>query len=358
MLQNYVAEFKQAIADSFMGMNLKTSWPLNPGQIDAYFDVEQALSIYFKLIELRKTKSIQEIADLMPSADVIRIAIENNLILGLKYADKLDICKISKEQRLNYFNLLCDILSYKVKNNIFCLDGKNILLSENEVKILLDQTNFDIPKDSFEKRKVASLAVMGNNLCYSLVYDLNQTFGFHLHGPYNVSDVFGDNSILVIRDYNNINLQEIWPNFKLKYKTLRFLLVYKNLDLTINYSNLPKSNSSVGDKLIAYKIYLDNNEINIGEIEFLIKEFNDATQEQVQRVNNLSNLDKVRKGAEIGFIQFKKLFEYFKEEPKPKYVEEVISKFGTKFIEDLKIEKQKDVDTYVRMLDPSDDFVE
>lgn len=352
-----VIEFKQAIKETFSDMNPKTYWPLNGGQINAYFDIELALNIYFKIIELKKTKTIKEIAELMPSADIIRIGMEDYLILGLKLANKLNIYKISKDLILDYFHLLCDILRVKVKSNIFCLDGKNILFSDDEINGILEKTNFDIPLDNKEKTKIAYLSVTTNNLCYSQFYDIMQTGGFYMHGPYDVSNKFGDDTILLIRDYHNINLKEIWPEFNLSYKKLRILCVYKDLDLKLSFSNHPNSSTSVGDKLIAYKIYLDDNELPKEKIDDLTKELVFETQKQVNRVNAISDLDKVRKGAEIGFIQYKKLFEYFREEPKPKYVEQLIAEDGDKFITKYKLDVQMPVEYYVNVFDPSsDDF--
>lgn len=43
--ENNIDKFLQAIEESFSGLNPKTFWPLNGGQIGAYFDADEALDI-------------------------------------------------------------------------------------------------------------------------------------------------------------------------------------------------------------------------------------------------------------------------------------------------------------------------
>lgn len=55
--------FLTAIEESFKHMDVRTNWPLNGAQIDAYFDIDEALDMYYRLNKLKETKSI---ADIMP----------------------------------------------------------------------------------------------------------------------------------------------------------------------------------------------------------------------------------------------------------------------------------------------------
>jgi len=155
-----INRFIQAIEESFSGLDPKTYWPLNGGQIDAYFDVDEALDMYSRLNKLKETLSIQEIANLMPQADIIRIFLEHNAIIGLKVAKKLGIADISTDDRIAYTLFLFDILKHKVKNDIFCLDGKNILLSGSEISKVLKETRWDLITSDEEKKKIAFLTVM------------------------------------------------------------------------------------------------------------------------------------------------------------------------------------------------------
>jgi len=180
MMDEYgeIDRFLLAIEESFSGLNPKTFWPLNGGQIDSYFDVDEALDMYYRLNKLRGKLNVKEIADLMPQADIIRIFLEHNAIIGLKVAKKLGISEINIEDRVKYVLLLFEILKHKVKNDIFCLDGKNLLLDEKEVSKLLKEIAWDKSLSYDEKKKIAFFTVMANNLCYTLYYDVFMTGGF------------------------------------------------------------------------------------------------------------------------------------------------------------------------------------
>src|SRR3989344_283291 len=219
--------FLKAIEEGFTGINPKTFWPLNGGQIDAYFDINESLDMYYRLNKLRESLSVAEIAQIMPSADIIRIFLEHNAIIGLKVADKVGAAKISAEERVKYTLFLFEILKQKVKNDIFCLDGKNLLLSKDEVSKIISECPWNQPQNEEEKRKIASLVVTANNLCYTLFYDIFAAGGFHIHGPYNAVQRFGNDTILLIREYHCLNPREIWPQLKMPYRQLRMYLEYK-----------------------------------------------------------------------------------------------------------------------------------
>ena len=352
-----IGRFIQAIEESFSGLNPKTFWPLNGGQIDAYFDVDEALDMYYRLNELKEKLSIKEIADLMPQADIIRIFLEHNAIIGLKVANKLGIDNISAGDRVKYTLFLFEILKHKVKNDIFCLDGKNFILDEKEISKFLKETNWDKPLSHEDKKKIAFFTVMTNNLCYTLYYDIFMTGGFYLHGPYDASEEFGEGSILLIRDYHDLNPKEIWPDLQMPYQKVKICAVYKNLDLKINFVNHPITKDSIGDKLIAYKIYLDGKEIEINKIDELIEIFHKVSSQQTKKINALPDLDKVRKGAEIAFYFFRKLRKYMGDDWRPpKEIEQTIEKFGDKFIKQFQYQEIPSMEHWKRLFDPRDDY--
>lgn len=349
-----IDKFLKAIEESYQGINVKTSWPLNGAQVDSYFDVDEALDMYYRLNKLRETKSVKEIADLMPPPDMIRLFLQHNGIIGLKVAKTIGVANIPKEDRLEYVNFLFNILEKKVRGDIFCLDGKNILFDNVEIKDLIKNLKKVEGRD--EQRSVAGLIVSANNWCYSLYYDLFMTAGFYLHGPYDVSEKFGEGAILVIREYHDLNPKDLWPDLEMPYKKMRILCVYKNLDLKINFVNHPITKESIADKLVAYKVFLDNFGVGVSEVEPLDSLFDELREKQTKRVNNLADLDKVRKGAEIAFYFFKELRASMGDDWRPtKDIEKTIQKFGTEFIEKFRHSKPG-LEHWKRIMDPRNDY--
>lgn len=354
-----INKFVKAIEQSFEGLNPKTNWPLNGAQIDSYFDVDEGLDMYYRIKKLRETKTTKEIADMLPSPDVIRIFLQHNGIIGLKVAKKLNIDEISAEDRTNYTLFLFNVLREKVKGDIFCLDGKNSLLDEREVKEILNSTNWNLIEDAQDKRKISFLTVMGNNVVYTTFFDPYMTGGFYLHGPYSVSDKFGEGAILVVRDYHDLCPKELWTDLEMPYKKLKILAVYKNLDLKINFVNHPITRDSIGDKLIAYKIYLDDKEIDINKIDELTGLFHKISSTQTKKVNSWSDLDKVRMGAKIAFYLFKDFREKMGDRWIPENeIEQTIDKFGDEFIKKFAFKENKipDLEHWKRIFDPREDY--
>lgn len=352
-----INNFIKAIEQSFSGLNLKTNWPLNGAQIDSYFDVDEALDMYYRIKKLRKFKSVKEIAEMLPAPDIIRIFLQHNAIIGLKVARKLKIDNIGIGERVEYINFLFDILKEKVNGDIFCLNGKNFLLNEKETRQILNSTDWELIEDMQDKKKISFLTVMANNVVYTTFFDPFMTGGFYLHGPYDASGKFGENTLLLVREYHNLNPKELWLDLEMPYKKMRILAVYKNLDLKINFVNHPITKDSIGDKLIAYKIYLDDKEIDINKIEELTELFHKISSSQTKKVNSWSDLDKVRMGTKIAFYLFKDFREKMGDNWIPEnQVEKTIKEFGDTFIKKFSFEKTPDLEHWKKIFDPRDDY--
>jgi len=141
------------------------------------------------------------------------------------------------------------------------------------------------------------------------------------------------------------------------YQKIRIYAIYKNLDLKINFVNHPITKDSIGDKLIAYKIYLDDKEIEINRIGELTNLFHNISSQQTKKINSMPDLDKVRKGAEISFFFFRKLRKYMGDDWRPpKEIEETINKFGEEFIEKFKYKKIPGIYHWKKIFDPRNDY--
>ncbi|MBU0467148.1 MAG: hypothetical protein KJ718_05925 [Nanoarchaeota archaeon] len=352
-----IEDFLKAIESGFSGLNPKTFWPLNAGQIDSYFDVDEALDMYYRLVKLKEKFNIKEISDLMPPPDVIRIFLQHNAIVGLKESKELGIDDVSIKGRVDYILFLFDILKQKVRNYIFCGDGKNLILSQEEVEEILQKSGWNKPVDEKEKKKVAFLNAMGNNLAYTLFYDTFVTGGFYIHGAYDARDIFGEGAVLVVRDYHDLNPTEIWPDLEMPFSEMKIFVVYKDLYFKLDFMNHPITIDTVSDKLIAYKVFIDDKEIKIDSVDEVIGVLSRLASNQSKKINSLSDLDKVRKAAEISYYLFRNLGKYIGDdwEP-PKMIEETIDKFGEKFIEEFRYKEIPDMRHWRRLFDPRDDY--
>ncbi len=356
-----IDDFVEAISTAMwdMDQNIKNFWPLNGGQVSSYFDVAEGLDICNRLNELKKTKTIEEIAELMPAPDIIKSFLMFNGSIGPKVARILKLDKITIEETVDYLSFLFEIIKIKMKSNYMNLDGKNLLLDENQINEILSKKNWITPKDE-EKRSVANLIVTSTHLCYSLFYDLYQTAGFYIHGPYDMSEKFGQGAILVVREYHNINPRDIWPELVMPYDNLFIYGVYKGLDFKLDFANHPHTTTGIADKLVACAVVLGGEEIGLEKIEEVELLFERITAEQTKRVETLSDFDKIRKGAEISFSFFKKLREAMGDDDSKlcEQVEETINLFGDKFIKQFADGKAESKEHWAKLFDPRNDYLD
>ncbi|MBT4870972.1 MAG: hypothetical protein HON47_05340 [Candidatus Diapherotrites archaeon] len=361
MQNNDIDKFVEAISESFdcMGSTISHFWPLNGGQIGAYFDAAEALDIYYRLKDLRRTKSLQEIAELMPPPDVIKSFLQVNGVVGLKVAKNFKIEKISTEEIVDNTLFLLKILETKLNGDFLGLGGTNLLLDTAEIENVLSGNKWVVPKNGDEKRQIANLVVTSTHLCYSLFYDIFQTAGFYIHGPYDVSKKFGEDAILVIREHPNINPKNIWSELEMPYSNLIIYCVYKGLDFKLDFSNHPYSNRSIADKLISYGVLLDGKELPLEKVLELEKFFEKSIAVQTKKVDALSDFDKVRKGAKIAFSFFEKLRRSMGDDDSKllAQVDENIKKFGDKFIQQFGEKQVRSNDYWKKLFDPRNDYL-
>jgi hypothetical protein len=352
-MNSKIDDFIGVMVEDMDKMNFRTHWPLSSGQIGAYFDVDEALDIYNRIQKLRKEGlTAKEIGKMLPHTDIFRNFMTNNGLVGLKVARKLNLAKISREELIDYVYFLFEILENQIQSDIFCLDGKNHYLTKEQVKKFADSLQWDTPKN---KKQIGILNAMANNFCYTLFYDVYMVGGFILHGPYDVSEKFGEDTILIAREYHDLNPKELWPNLEMPFKKMQVYAVYKNLDLKMNFINHPVTTDSIADKLVAFKIFLDGKPISEDKIPGLIELFSKKAQEQSKKIREKSDLDKVRKGAEIAFYLFKDFRKAMGDDWIPEnYIEVVIEKFGDEFLRkfDYKSKGSPKKDYWIKLFDP------
>jgi hypothetical protein len=354
MTESRIELFLNAVRHSFPEQDPKVYWPLNGGQVDAYFDVAEAFDVYERINELKKECTIKELAEIVPNSDILRSFLLNNGILGLKIARMEKLEPINNGEILDYLETIFDLIGKQVKNDIFCMDGKNLILTDDEVASL--NFNWNVV-DEATKRNVSNLVVTGTHYCYSLFYDLFKSTGFRIHGPYSMKNVFGDGSVLLVREYYNLN-PTIWdmdfPNEKFTMYT-----VYKDMDFRLDLLNHPHSETGIGNKLIAYYVTVDGKPIGLDEMENFEQILEKKTLEQTAVVESLSDFDKIRKGAEISTYAFRKLRAHTKKKfDVMEKLEENIVEFDRKFLEEFEYKKNiPDINHWVALFDPRTDVL-
>lgn len=361
---NKIDKFLDARIKAFALTSPQTFWPANGAQLYSYFSDEEAWDLFQKIKKIRKEKiSLKEIAKLFYAPTTIRYYIGSNSIRGLKVRKKY-VGDITQQDISDFMDFFFELLENMQSGDIFCSEDKNEILNKKELSDLIKEYKWNIADDETQ-RAVARLIIFSSTMVWTLYYDCMAGNGLENHGPYDVSEYFGKNSILIIREFFNLKPVELWGHCKdFKYDNIKIYTIYKNLEnIGINYFSHIVSKSAFRDKLTHFYILVDGKEINnLDEINKVVEEIVSQINKQKELVNSLSVEDKIKKGAESSYYSFKKFREFFGENWKPKIVvEKALDEFGlefwNKFKEAKRFTDKESLEFLRKLLDPREDFL-
>ncbi|MCK5412777.1 MAG: hypothetical protein KAI57_00185 [Candidatus Pacebacteria bacterium] len=349
-----IDKFVLAVRKAFSTMDNRTIWPANGPQLESYFADIIAMDIFekFKKNPNKLRKSLNRI-----NIFTLYSSLCNAEISGLKVEKEFDNF-LTTQDIIDFYLFLFDGLNKRTGEDIYCLNDRHRILSKRQIeKIKIDLLQIDY--DNLEiKKEIAKLILTVESLVWTLYYDLFPCAGSERHGPYSVEK----GNVILIRDYFNLNPNEIWT-IKNKYSSVRIVLKYpNNANIKINFNNQIKSSKPLKEELISFSIYVDEKKItSLSEIRSLFQYFSNLVEKQAKVVNTLPPLEIIKKGAEIYYYRYKNLYKDYKEDwHPPKQVYNRIDGFRLRFWNYYKDDKNKKrpASYYAKILDPRNDFIE
>jgi hypothetical protein len=319
-------DFSKAINDAQGKMDGRTFWPGSGGQLSASYIAIDANDILQKMsgLEIEKTN----FKELFKTPAKIRYVLTGNYIIGLKVLvrDK----KISKEESINAVKSFFYALEKLVDSDPFCLKGKNLVYNKKQLKQKLSQISFQKADDQI-KKSLPRLSVSLDSLIWSEYYDIFIDAGINVHGPYTLAD----GNILLIKDYFDLKPVEIWDSVKeFPFKSVKLFLKFKPIDLTIDYLMHETSTQALAPNLLEWHAEAFDEKgksflLQSDSFEELTAKTMQVSSKQVEYVNGLVLLDKIKKGAELCYYQLKEFREFFgKKWFPPKEVFDIIEERG------------------------------
>lgn len=222
---------------------------------------------------------------------------------------------LTKEEGIEFIEKTIEILSHQRKGDIFCRDMKNILLSDDKVKQILEGKEFieagDKPKITKLLRNMTltlwhySILIQGGHRAYS------QEF----HGPYPMEK----NKSLLIKDFFNLmpgkDADSIVWNFSLDmpYSKIRFMEIYDNAQIQIDIFNHP----NVAGDLVKFCVVAENSSLSGEEIKSLSKICGDALSEGNRIIDKFSKPDWVKKIIDLRYLWLKPFKDILGEDWRP-----------------------------------------
>jgi hypothetical protein len=331
MNQEKMSEFFKSLNFAIEKTDSGTFWPGGGGQIGSPFIAIDAFDLHQQLLELKKQKTAQELVDYFYNPSIIKYVAVGNFIIGLKVLirDK----KVNIESAKESLDFFLDILDAKMSKDPFCTTGANNWFKQDQINALLEELKFHEVTET-NQGLMSRLVIALNSLVWSFYYDIYVESGFEFHGPYNVKHN-EENYSLVIRDYHDLKPTELWDNAKkFNFKSIKLYLLYSNVNISLDYFMHEISDEPLRTNL---KCCVIETVDSFGKREFIsiqdtlkISESAEKlTFDQVNFVNQLETLDKIKQGAMICYYQLKNFREKMNIDWKPpKKVFDAIDKKG------------------------------
>jgi hypothetical protein len=339
------------------GLGEGEGWPLLAPQITSYFDVDQALDLYYMITDLTTKHPPEEIGKLFITPTNLRYLLSQNAIIGLKIARALKIKEISLKDMTSYVSSLIEIMKTMVTSDPFVFDKQNIVLSDEQVTKLLDNIHL-IQIDNDNRRKVLEVGVDLFTYAWALNYSAFLARGYEIHGPYSV-ELNGKSYKLVIRENIRMDAKEIW-GIETQPNNVKLLMFYES-DATfeLNYYNQPVSTDH-NESLAKVCVIADGKNLkDLDSITTLLNNVNTVGQAITNHVNKLSKMEQVYKGAEISFSMFEDIYEKsgFRADSKTK-VDTVFKLVGEKFLNSGNAGfVETEISEWAKIYDPRTDYL-
>ena len=250
-----------------------------------------------------KNVPIEKVAECFPSPSSLHVAIYY-LVTEYQWSNP----KRKGEMR-EVIEYLLEILKRLRKRDLFAYES-NIGHSEKEIEETLRVTRW-AQGSPIVARELGRLYVSLDAFVLALYGDFFPQEGHEVYGPYNASSKFGEDTILIIKDFVKIRPLELWPEAKdFKHDKIKIFQIYR--DVKFRCELIGKHSLYEGDiiqNLVAYAVVVDGKIFNaIQDMKALRDEFAQTALKQSSLYDTLSKEELKKKMLEWLCYQFVYLF--------------------------------------------------
>jgi hypothetical protein len=350
MIMARVDDYLDALMEAMSRMDPMAHWPLRIEEIAAYFTDLEAQDIYKKMLILkRKRTSLEEASKLFPGPSFIREFLPD-LIAGSKFT------KLSKQERIGLVEWFFDVLKKMMVGDMFCRKGRNLLLKSHQVNKLVKSIQWIKPMRKEDAQKFHRLSTSLLTLVWSLYFFPWPNMGFEIHGPYDVSKIFGGgNSVLLIRDFFNIKPTNLWPSTKdLHAPQVKLFAIYQDVDIRMDIFNHMIYSVNLSSDITDFAVYLNDVAANFDDLTTFIDQLLAKSTEISGTIEKMTKEEKVNQFIKIRYFGLKKFRAYFgaRWQP-PSTIRKRIKRWG--LVEIPAEESSLNAEEIKRIFDPRDD---
>jgi hypothetical protein len=203
-----VDEFLDSAGVAFRNAGQIVPWPMHVAHIAPFYSDLEAADLVWRLSCLRASGTGPAgIAALYPSASSAK-SLMLDLIPGMKDAG------VPADVRLDFVSTVFAGLAERERGDVFCRDGAHRLLTGTQASALTSTAEWT-PAAGAAGRDLAKAAFTLSGAAQSLVWSMHfygwTDISFVIHGPYQVTGPDGHPAALVVRDFFDLESDELWP---------------------------------------------------------------------------------------------------------------------------------------------------
>jgi len=329
---NRIDLFLEALERAFETTGKIVPWPIHVSVPLIYCSDHEASDLFSKFKQIsQEDQPVKILSKLQVGPSVVK-ALLMDLIVGLKVAKP----PISIEERVWFVEYLFDVIERLQYGDIFCRDGKNLILSPADVQELYGETPWiwlDSPESKQELgRSLYKVSASAKSLIWSLYFYGWDDVGHEVHGPYDIEAEDGKKYQLVITDYFDLKPTLLWPSMEtFPYHSIKLMALYKpdaklSVDIFIHFV----SKENLLDATVG--IYLEANHVPIRKREradSLSEEILARVLKQHDTIESMSKAEVIKKYIESRYYAFRRWRWYFQEDwYPPKEVLQRIEEWG------------------------------
>jgi hypothetical protein len=223
-----IDDFLDALHIAFENAGTIVPWPLHVAQVAPYYSDLEAIDLMERFRTLRAGGTTDlELARLYPSASSAT-SLMLDLVPGMKQAG------IDAADRAEFMQAILRGLALLETGDVFCRDGGHRLLSGEQAQQLVEGADWQ-PVTDEGGRDFAAACFGLSGAAQSLVWSTHfygwTDISFVIHGPYQVTTSGGHPRTLIVRDFFDLNVRDIWPMLPAPgLRTIRLLSLHDDSD--------------------------------------------------------------------------------------------------------------------------------
>ncbi len=293
-------------------------WPIHVGKIFPFFSDLEAADIYSKLQAVSKMERPHEIIKkMLIGPSVSKATLLTDLIVGLKVTNP----PTSAADRVWFVEYVLDVLEGYQPGDIFCRDGRNLIHTDDEIQIIIDNTPWlSLASGNGVARSIYRCSASAQALIWSLFFYGWTDVGFEIHGPYDVISKDGRKHKLLIRDFFDPKPALLWKSVEgFPYSSFKIMALHDSRsDFHVDLFNHLTHKVSLLDSTIGIHIEVNGQPIvTETKIEQIGKDIRDQIGRQHDIISQMSKEEIVSKFIESRYYAMRKWRLLFDEDWRP-----------------------------------------